>query len=267
MAYDAYGDESPGQRFVAYGTLLVPADKRENIEAEISKLKVERGLPEDHLHCRVLFSGDQRKKSPWSKLNMDEVFKLYSDLVAVVKPQLARTIVTIADKQELPAEIPGGQWEHANNDFVGPMNWDRGFPFRDKQIAAFCAQGTMIPISKSPGIENMTFWPDPDTSLIELYGGRRQFANSLTAFIDHGDGKEPAKAEVSYLKQGKPSLLQVADLLAYVAQRSAHGKFSPNDLKFKALDEAIGAEKIRLGIPPNGGIGFDIPNAVRDRRV
>jgi hypothetical protein len=266
MPYDAYGDESPGQHFVAYGTLLVLTDKRENIDAEISKLKVDRGLPEDDLHCRVLFSGDQRKKSPWSKLTMDEVFKLYSDLVTVVKPQLVRTIVTIADKKELPAEIPGGQWQAAN-DFVGPMNWSRGFPFRDKQIAAFCAQGTMIPLSKSPGIENLTFWPDPDTSLIELYGGRRQFAHSLTSFIDHGDGQKPLKARVSYLEVGKPALLQVADLVAYVAQRSAHGKFGPNDLKFKALDKAIGAEKIRLGTAPDGGIGFNVANEVRDRRL
>jgi hypothetical protein len=263
MSFDAYGDESAGPDFVAYGTLLVPTESRADLESKIAQLKADHGVSAtDDLHCRVLFSGDQRRKSVWAALTIADVFNLYSDLIAVVKPVVTRTIVTLANKKELPAVIPGGQWEAADPNFIGPTNWNAGFPFRDKQIAGFCAQGTMIPISKWPGIETVNFWPDPDGSLIEFYGGKRKVSQSLTAFIDHSPGKEPSKVKVSYLDSGKPVLLQVADLIAYVAQRSAGAKYGPMDLKFKALNKAIGAEQMRLGITPDGGIAFNIPNSM-----
>ena len=267
MSFDAYGDESAGVSFVAYGTLLLPAVSRDVLEAEIVRLKIEYGASAaDDLHCRVLFSGDARRKSPWSKLEVNDVFDLYSDLVALVKPSLTRAIVAIGKKAELPDEIPGGQWEATDKSFVRPMNWASGWPFRDKQIASFCAQGTMIPISKWPGLDAVTFWPDPDSSVIEFAGGRRQFRHMLGGFIDHGDGKEPAAIEVSYQQSGKPVMLQLADLVAYVAQRSEGAKFSPNDLKFKALAKLIEPEKLRLAVSPQGGIAFDIPNALLARR-
>jgi hypothetical protein len=267
MSFDAYGDESAGASFVAYGTLLLPTAGRDAVEAKIARLKIDYGASDaDDLHCRVLFSGDARRKSAWSKLAINDVFDLYSDLVALVKPSLTRTIVTIANKAELPDEIPGGQWEPTDKTFVGSVNWASGWPFRDKQIASFCAQGTMIPISKWPGLKVVTFWPDPDSSVIEFAGGRRKFSRMLSGFIDHGPGKEPEMIEVSYQPSGKPVLLQVADLVAYTAQRSAGAKFSPLDLKFKALDRQIGPEKLRLGVTPQGGIGFDIPNALLERR-
>ena len=268
MSYDAYGDESAGAGFVAYGTLLLPTASRETVEAKIAGLKIDYGASSaDNLHCRVLFSGDARRKTVWSKLSVSEVFDLYSDLMALVKPSLTRTIVTVANKAELPDEIPGGQWETKDKNFVGPMNKSSGWPFRDKQIASFCAQGTMIPISKWPGLKAVTFWPDPDSSVIEFAGGRRKFSQMLSGFIDHGAGKEPQKIEVSYQPSGKPVLLQVADLVAYVAQRSAGAKYSPLDLKFKALDKLIEPEKLRLGVTPQGGIGYDIPNVLLERRL
>lgn len=267
MSFEAYGDESAGARFVAYGTLLLPTANREAVEAKIAKLKVNYGASAtDNLHCRVLFSGDARRKTAWSRLALGDVFDLYSELVKLVRPSLTRTIVTIANKAELPDEIPGRQWETTDKNFVGPMNWSSGWPFRDKQIASFCAQGTMIPISKWPGLKAVAFWPDPDSSVIEFAGGRRKFSRMLSGFIDHGPGEEPEKIEVSYQPSGKPELLQVADLIAYVAQRSAGAKFSPLDLKFKALDKLIGSEKLRIGVAPQGGIGCNIPNAILERR-
>jgi hypothetical protein len=87
----------------------------------------------------------------------------------------------------------------------------------------------------------------------------------ISGFIDNGTC-EPEKIEVSYQAAGKPVLLQVADLVAYVAQRSAGARFSPLDLKFKALNKLIGPEKVGLGVTPQGGIGYDIPNALLEGR-
>lgn len=267
MSFQAYGDESVGLAFVAYGTVLAPTPNIEKLISQIAKVKAEYGgSPADTLHCRILFAPDARRKSAWSKLTMDDVFTLYSDLISAVKPSIARVIVALADKDELPNEIPEGSWQHRDNDFIGPMERAPGWPFRDKQIACFCAQGTMIPISKWPGLNAVTFWPDPDSTLIEFSGGRRQFNQMLGGYIDNGGGTQPKKIKVSYTQSAKPPLLQIADLVAYVSQRAAKAKLSPMDLKFRKLDDAIGAEKLRLGVPPEGGIGFDIPNSLLNRR-
>jgi hypothetical protein len=267
-SFQAYGDESAGKAFVAYGTVLVRTDCRDSLDQRIAKLKIDYGASAtDALHCRVLFAPDARRKSVWSKLSMDDVFSLYSDLVAAVKPSIARAIVALANKAELPEQIPGGPWQHEDKDFIGPMHWAPSWPFRDKQIACLCAQGTMIPISKWPGLDAVTFWPDPDSTLIEFGGGRQQFGRLLSGFIDHGGGQEPPRIEVSYSEVGKPTLLQLADLVAYAAQRAAAAKHDPVDQKFKKLNEAIGAERVRLGTAPDGGIGINIPNSVLELRA
>lgn len=254
MSFQAFGDESAGLAFVAYGTVLVPTQNIEEIETRIAKVKAEYGgSPADTLHCRVMFAPDARRKSVWSRLTMDDVFALYSCLITEVKPRIVRTIVALANKNELPDEIPGGSWEHSDKDFIGPMEWAPAWPFRDKQIACFCAQGTMIPISKWPGFDAVTFWPDPDSTLIEFSGGRRQFNQMLGGYIDHGHGEQPEKIKVSCSQCAKPPLLQIADLVAYVSQRAAKAKLSPLDLKFRKLNDAIGAEKVRVGVPPEGG--------------
>jgi hypothetical protein len=265
--FQAYGDESAGQHFVSYATVLVPTASLEEIEAKIAELKISYGASAaDSLHCRVLFAPDARRKSAWSAFTMDDVFALYSELVEAVKPNIVRAIVALANKAELPKEIPGGQWEHKDENFVGPMPWAPSWPFREKQIASFCAQGTMVPISKWPGLDAVTFWPDPDSTLIEFSGGRRKFSRMLAGYIDHGGGGEPSKIDVSYNQSAKPILLQLAGLIAYVAQRAAGAKLTPVDRKFKKLNDAIGAEKLRLGTAPDGGLGLNIPNSVPHRR-
>ncbi len=83
----------------------------------------------------------------------------------------------------------------------------------------------------------------------------------LSGFIDNGDRKEPPRATVMYSPSQKLPLLQIADLVAYVAQRCAGAGYDPIDLKFKELNKIIGAEQIKIGIAPDGGIGINVPNA------
>jgi hypothetical protein len=106
----------------------------------------------------------------------------------------------------------------------------------------------MIPLSKWPGFDSIRFWPDPDTTPIETAVGRRQFGNMLSGFVDNGEGKEPLQVSVIYSDGPKPPLLQIADLVAYVSQRCAGARYEQIDLKFKALNKIIEAEKIKIDI-------------------
>ena len=82
----------------------------------------------------------------------------------------------------------------------------------------------------------------------------------LSGFVDNGDGKDPPRVSVMYSTGPKPPLLQIADLVAYVSQRCAGAGYDHIDMKFKALNRIIEAEKIKIGIAPDGGIGINVLN-------
>jgi hypothetical protein len=265
--YDAFGDESVGSHFVAYAVILFAADRQAEANSILARTKIRYGASaDDPLHCRVLFSGQQRKKSPWARLNMDEVFALYSGLVQDLNPLMIRKIVSLGRKTDFPDSIPGGQWQHADPNFIGPQPWSNGYGFGDKHIANLGAHGVMIPLSKWPGFSRVRFWPDPDATLIATTTGRRQFSNMLSGFVDNGDKKEPSKVNVMYVEGAKPPLLQIADLVAYVSQRCAGTGYDRVEMKFKALNRIIAAEQIKLGIAPDGGIGINVPDTSLDFR-
>jgi hypothetical protein len=108
--YDAFGDESAGPQYVAYGVVLVAADKQADASSILAQVKTRFGASaDDQLHCRVLFSGQQRKKSPWAGLNMTDVFTLYSELMRDLNPLMIRRIASIGKKLDFPNSIPGAQ--------------------------------------------------------------------------------------------------------------------------------------------------------------
>jgi hypothetical protein len=259
--YDAFGDESAGPQFVSYAVVLLAADKLAEADSILVQVKNFFGASaDDVLHSRVLFSGQQRKKSVWADLGIADVFALYSKLMLDINPLMIRKIVALGKKSDFPNSIPAAQWQSVDPNFIGPLPWSNGYGFGEKHIANLGAHGTMIPLSKWPGFSRLRFWPDPDSTLIETTAGRRRFSNMLSGFVDNGEGKEPPRVNVMYSQGPKPALLEIADLAAYVSQRCADAGYDQIDLKFKALNRIIGAEQIKIGIAPDGGIGISVPN-------
>lgn len=167
--YDAFGDESAGPEFVAYAVVLVADDKLGEAGSILARAKVRFGASaDDELHCRVLFSGQQRSKSPWTNLNNIDVFALYSELMIDLKPLLVRTIVSLGKKSDFPKSIPGGQWQHIDPNFIGPLPWSNGYDYGDKHIANLGAHGTMIPLSKCPVLIRLDFGQTPIQHLSKL---------------------------------------------------------------------------------------------------
>jgi hypothetical protein len=261
--YDAYGDESCGQEFVGYGVLVVPEHKVASAETITARIKVEfGGGAEQRLHCREMFAGHARAKGPWAKLSMVDVFHLYNRLFEELNVLKLRRLVAVARKADFPNEVPSLAMEHVDPVANVPPIFTKAFAYGDKQIAIHCAQATMIPLAKYPGLEMLRFWPDPDSTTIEWFTGRRVVKGEVgNFFVDMGPGQEPPKVKVMPTEGPKPTLLEVADAIAYVSQRSLTSSFNRNTQRFKALAHLIQAEQIRMGIAPDGGLGFNIPNA------
>jgi hypothetical protein len=160
LLYNAFGDESVGPNYASYGVILVAADKQDEANSILKVVKARHGASaDDLLHCRILFSGQQRQKSPWAALSMSGVFDLYSDLMHDLNPLLVRKIVALGKKSDFPDAIPGTPWQNADSNFIGPPTWGSGYAFGAKSIAVLCAHGTMIPLSKWPGFDRFSFWP------------------------------------------------------------------------------------------------------------
>jgi hypothetical protein len=92
--FDAFGDESCGPKFVAYGLVCLPQSRRKDAEQVVSAVKKDfGGSPSSRLHCRELFSGQNREKSAWKHLVIDDAFLLYKTLFARLKEVECRRIV------------------------------------------------------------------------------------------------------------------------------------------------------------------------------
>lgn len=263
--YDAFGDESCGQEYVTYGVLLVPESQRSVAETILSDVKASfGGKPHDCLHCRKLFAGDARKKTPWAHLKIEQVFQLYHSLAGQICNAGFRRIVAVARKSDFPDTIPAILLRHVEPSAGVPTIWTKAFPLRDKQLASGCAKGTMIPLSKNPGLANIRFWPDPDSTSIEWHFGKRMADKTLDGFVDIGVGEEPARINIMPVVAGaKPPLLEIADCIAYVTQRSNTKTLDSNGRRFRLLHQAMAPEEIRYTVAANGAFCCIVPNAIR----
>jgi hypothetical protein len=259
--YDVFGDESCGPLVVTYALVAIPEQQIPAIEKILRDVKEKFG-GQDHwpLHCRELFGPSGRAKTVWSNLSLDEVFALYAGLFAGVGKLGVRQIVAVALKNDFPPTVLSGEMQHIDPSVVGPLPWTKEYPLGDKQLAAHCAQGTMIPLSKSPGLQNIRFYADPDrTPMVWIDGKKRQATRAIGGFIDVEHG-EPPQVNVMAFDGKKSKLLEFADALAYVSQRVALAKHSPNDRRFRTLSQTMNPVVVRFKVGTDGGFGFSVPN-------
>jgi hypothetical protein len=75
-------------------------------------------------------------------------------------------------------------------------------------------------------------------------------------------GKTPKDIREEWAITEKPKLLEDADVIACAAQKAMAGGWGPNDRRFQRLHEIIEAGLMRFAVAPDGGFGFDVPNAL-----
>lgn len=79
----AFGDESTYGDVIAYGVVAVHAHNRLEAEQFLSELKRHYSVdPQAEFHCRIVFSGHQRQKSPWKNLSVNQIFDFAQELLS-----------------------------------------------------------------------------------------------------------------------------------------------------------------------------------------
>lgn len=119
-------------------------------------------------------------------------------------------------------------------------------PLGEKEMASLCARGCMIAFSRGISLRSVELFIDKDTSLIRGFTGREQAHRSVRGFIASDVGTEYFQAQDC--PPDSVGMLEVADLIAYVAQKSAMVSSKPSALEaaFGDLNRQLNYERARL---------------------
>lgn len=219
--FHVFGDESSYKSTVVYGVIALSDSSIPVTNNAIQSLKTRFGVAiSAEFHSRIVFHGDQRRRSQWSILNEAQMLDFAEAFITLLIDQNAIFSVGAVHRDEYPSAFPPGG----------------GFPsgvMKTKQRTAIVFQAAVNPIIKRLGPNNLQLWVDPDSTKILWFGKKMRADRHYKALIP-GSGSdnliEPQKAGAN-----PPVLLEAADLFAYVC---AHA-LAPDDCRQKERFEVF----------------------------
>jgi hypothetical protein len=231
-----FGDESCFDTAISYAVTVIPPERQAEIEAAFGEVKACFGGPRAaRIHCRELFSGEQRKKSPWAHLSPPDLFPLLVMTGNYLRLSGARFKVGLIDTRDVGQQFSG----------VGSIG---SHPAGQKQLVAYAHVAALAGIEKYPGGEEIKLWKDPDKTLIE-WGDKRRQAGNVPVSVD---GKliqsEPIVGD-------KPHLLDVADILAYTTSHAFCSRGLSDRTPFINAFDAFVPELTRMDFHPQAFLG------------
>lgn len=251
LACEAYGDESIGDDVLIYAIAITLENHHEAAEEFLSKIKRDRGVAEtERLHCRVLFAGNARAKSAWAHLSLTDVFDMYLEVVDGLRAIGVCFAIVVAVRSAFPKSF--SMHPPFSDIALGP-----------KQLALFCQNASVMPLVSWFGHERFKFWPDPDETPIDWLGERRKVSSARGMFTDFGGVSD----QIIHGTVGgsKPTLLEAADMAAYVSQRALSKKSSFLRKSFRKIYRSLEAARVECALGPDGGFGMRFPESYRPR--
>jgi len=234
----AFADDSITSAVVACGVAIF---QEERIAAAEELLRVEKGavgIPTDErLHCRVMFSEQGRRGTPWERLGPKGVYALVERICDRVRHLSDRPLVSVVDRRGIP-----------------PQALAPGRPIQTldpKAIATMTYMGAWGGLLRRHRVGGFRLWIDPDATRIPWGTGRRQADSTRGMYVDLGPGQEPPFLEPTFSDGPPPTLLQLADVYAYIAVQSHGGRDGWRTRWFQRLYAAIDAQVETMA--PNTG--------------
>jgi len=209
-----FGDESVNNNIVCYSVIVFKTEMLLLAENILEKIKDEFGVPKNYfLHAKELFNGHERSKLEFT-IDIEKIKNLY--LKIANEFQSADKLCCYADKRMIKKNETIN-WDHNNRTEI--YNGD-------KELIHWCKNGAMIDVVRFKKQNEYSFIPDPDNN------SRMKWGNKKKAKVNNQDYNMIISADtIDYpshpddmirLKQinihndiPKPSLIQIADFLAY----------------------------------------------------
>jgi hypothetical protein len=200
-------DESTGGPFVVGGAVRIPAERVTEALAAIDKIKEARGVaPDAKIHCRVLFAGSARLKSPFKHLD-----------IAACEDLISQCVVRL--------NALGAQWTgcYVNADlYPSELRLLEGttFAVSKKHLAGLVAFGA-LKLMDDISDPNYRLAFDPDSTRLD-WGLLQRTQATHYARID---------PRVVRLTSAEVRLLDVADVAAYSLVQTLLCKIDPHNRK------------------------------------
>lgn len=236
MDIDVYGDETCGLAAVGYALLVIPRSRRATLEKLFVEVKVANGARADsEIHCSELFNEKARATSPWAHLDYQSIFELLSQVVDQLVAVQSQHVVCLADRASA-ANVDAESWRTADGRIADPQppNFLPAFE-NDKILAVSCAGGALMEVATSLSADRLFFWPDPDGDTKVPWNLKPRWVDDILRQMWFGLPGGAAQIAIEPIGALKPPLLQIADILAFAAQRSQLNNGSETTERFADL--------------------------------
>lgn len=225
--YLAFGDDSQFGETLVFAFAIVHRSNLTAVEDALAELKEHFGIPQDiSLHCRVLFSGQQRQKAGLGHLTAHDARKILMRAVSIMNKGRVLVRYAVGNLSDCKAAM-GSEIELLDSSGqpaeTVPVSVD------PKGILATLMQSCFaVPPDRSEGptAKDCKVIVSPDTTMVNYIGSRRKRADRMYSgysAIGAPPGEvfqlDPELADV----RTQP-MLQLADVAAYVCSHSYDGQ-------------------------------------------
>jgi hypothetical protein len=214
----AYGDESSYGNVIAYGLVLIHAHNLPAAQEFLSGLKRRYGVdPQAEFHCKVVFHGSPKSKSPWKNLSEAQVLDFAEELISGLAKLPSAFIVGAVHRSEYPKTLPAvGKFA------AGEMG--------TKQLAGLASTTALFVLKQYFVRDQVRFIADSDPGKIPFFGRKVQAHSNYRLSSKESDQQivpEP------FADKDKRALLQAADLFSYTATHALTEKPARNKARFE----------------------------------
>lgn len=224
----AFGDDSEYNGVLAYAYAVFHTKNISKAKKVLNSIKKKYRIPVDTpIHCRILFSGDQRKKANLDHISPEKVKLFIAHIVDEMNklPCLLRYSYCILPKS---GEI-----------FLKVFDEDSKIVHDEpKGVLGILSQACFLPIKNQPyvpGAEQCEIFPSRDKTKIKFFGKRRRRADTYSSGLTIEKIGSRDRVRISF-NVSEHELHQIADVYAYICSHALSEECKDNFFK-KQLDK------------------------------
>ncbi|MFM0071844.1 hypothetical protein PQQ86_11790 [Paraburkholderia sediminicola] len=216
----AFGDDSQYGDSLSFAFVLVPRTRVRFAERKLERLKKRFKIPQEiTLHCRTLFSGQQREKAALGHLSPSDVQSITAQAITIINDVNARVHFAVQDASTFFAGL-GNELQLFNQD--GSPGVKLPVTPDPKGLLGMMAF-SCFPLDQNgrygPTASQCEIYVSEDKTKVSFIGEKRTRADSHYAgFFEMGDAFGQLNANI--VAANALPLLQLADIAAYICSHA-----------------------------------------------
>lgn len=221
--YLAFGDDSQYGDTLVYAFAIIHRSRISVTESRLAALKRRYRIPDAvPLHCRVLFSGDQREKAGLGHLTPQSAKQIFERVITIMNRGPVFIRYAVADLAECKAAM-GNELQMYNKNGIES---DRLSVIVDPKAILGLLMQTCFAVpadgSEGPTSSQCTIYVSSDATRVKFIGPQRKRADRMYSGFSSIGAPEGQVYQLSPIavKEEQQPLLQLADIAAYTCSHA-----------------------------------------------